>query len=90
MQGLFVAKNKEAVRLEQSGLGLELSQPRQPSRGRTISPAKSGTIHGQFTPSPTKTVQVRKSAGQVVDVPLTRKQRRALSRRMAKNGHKAN
>jgi len=53
--------------------------------GRTISPAKAGMIYGIITPSPLKTVKVRKSNGQVVDLQLTRKDRRRLLRRTGNN-----
>ncbi len=53
---------------------------------RTLSPSKSGGIYGTFTPSPIKTIKVQKNGGQIVDVPLTRKQRRIVARRMAKHG----
>ncbi len=83
---LFVAVNKEAGKIKQ-GMGLQLNKPVPiSSSARSISPTKAGNIYGTFTPSPTKTIKVRRVGGIIDNVLLTRHERRILARRMAKYG----
>ena len=42
--------------------------------------SRSGRILGTFTPSPLGTVKVQKSTGEIVNMPMPRKQRRRLIR----------
>jgi hypothetical protein len=83
MQDLFVAKNKQAQRIEQA-VSSGMEEPVSMSRTRSLSPSKAGRVYGKFTPSPLKTVKVQMSHG-VVDYPMTRKERRLLARRL-RNG----
>ncbi len=48
------------------------------TRTRSLNPTKAGNINGKFVPSRLGTVRVRKSDGQVIDIPMNRKQRRLL------------
>lgn len=51
---------------------------------KTLSQAESGEVYGKFTPSPMGSVRVKKVIGGIVSVPLNRKNRRLLARRLGK------
>ena len=86
MRDLFITENRKAKKIDQAmGLpGLDGGQVRQVSRTRSLSPAKAGKIYGKFIPAPTGSIKVRRVTG-IETVPMTRRQRRELARRL-KNG----
>lgn len=85
MQELVRVAAKEADQIEQS-MELPALKFESGSPNRSMNPTKAGRIYGKFIPSPLKTIKVQKTGGQIVDIPITRKERRVLARKVAKNG----